>query len=119
MHSAEWKAEKVESLKGKKIGVIGSGASAVQIIPSLAARMDASAELHCYQRKPAWISPRTQFKFPEFVKWLFATVPLLMWLFRAAIFLYDDIRYCGMMYPPNFIRKVGKSLDKQIVIMYS
>jgi len=106
MHSAQWKNLNFE---GKKVGIVGSGSSAVQIIPELAAQIGETGELHCYQRKPAWVTPKTQFKFPQFVKWMFANVPLLMLLLRTILFLYNELRYVAMLYPPNFVTRFGKT----------
>ncbi len=42
-------------MRGKKVGVIGTGASAVQIVPAIA---DEVAELHVFQRTPPWVPDR-------------------------------------------------------------
>ena len=60
------------------------------MIPELAKQ---AKELHCYQRKPAWVLPRKQFKIPEFVKWIFAYVPFILQLFRWAIFMFHEVLY--------------------------
>ena len=69
-HSAEW-PEGV-SLSGKRVGVIGSAASAVQIIPEIA---DEVTELVVFQRTPNWCIPRADVAVPNEVKALFATNP--------------------------------------------
>ncbi|MFD4468045.1 flavin-containing monooxygenase [Rhodococcus sp. NPDC058505] len=51
-HTAAW--DHGVALDGKRVAVIGTGASAVQVVPEIAAR---AAELHLYQRTPAWILP--------------------------------------------------------------
>jgi cation diffusion facilitator CzcD-associated flavoprotein CzcO len=53
LHSAAW--DHTVSLEGKKIGVIGSAASAVQIIPEVAEVAD---HLTVFQRSPNWVVPR-------------------------------------------------------------
>ncbi len=58
MHSAEW--DHAVTLKGKRIGVIGTGASAIQIVPALAPE---SAKLTLFQRTPAWVVPKFDRKF--------------------------------------------------------
>ncbi len=52
-HSSRW--DHGVSLDGRRVAVIGTGASAVQIVPSIAARVRA---LHVFQRTPAWVAPR-------------------------------------------------------------
>jgi len=53
MHTARWDHD--VALAGKRVGVIGTGASAVQVVPEVA--REASA-LTVFQRTPIWISPR-------------------------------------------------------------
>ncbi|KAH8893783.1 FAD/NAD(P)-binding domain-containing protein [Thozetella sp. PMI_491] len=52
MHSAEWDEE--YDFHGKKVGVIGNGSSAIQIIPSLQKLEGVS--LSCFMRSPTWIA---------------------------------------------------------------
>ncbi|MGL6235831.1 MAG: flavin-containing monooxygenase [Segniliparus sp.] len=65
---------------GRAIGLIGTGATAVQLIPELA--KDAQ-ELTVYQRTPIWVVPKGDAKVPGVVKRLFARVPLTQKVVRA------------------------------------
>jgi cation diffusion facilitator CzcD-associated flavoprotein CzcO/acetyl esterase/lipase len=56
LHSARWPADDA-ALDGARIGVIGTGSTAVQIIPTLAAR---AAHLAVFQRTPNWVLPRLE-----------------------------------------------------------
>ena len=51
-HSARWPADL--DVRGKRVAVVGTGASAFQIVPSI---VDAVAELHVFQRNPPWTLP--------------------------------------------------------------
>ncbi len=53
-HSAQW--DHSVDLTGKRVAVIGTGASAIQIVPEI---VDDVAELQLYQRTPPWVVPRT------------------------------------------------------------
>jgi cation diffusion facilitator CzcD-associated flavoprotein CzcO len=53
MHTARW--DHGEDLRGKRVGVIGTGASAVQVIPSIAPLVD---RLTVFQRTPVWCLPK-------------------------------------------------------------
>jgi cation diffusion facilitator CzcD-associated flavoprotein CzcO len=65
-HSARWRHD--VSLKGKRVGVIGSAASAVQLIPEVAKE---ASYLAVYQRTPNWVVPRLdQMVTPEDVQLL-------------------------------------------------
>ena len=57
MHSAGWN-DAVE-LTGKRVALVGTGASAVQLAPQLAR---AAAKLHVFQRTPAWGLPRRKLR---------------------------------------------------------
>jgi hypothetical protein len=71
------------------------GSSAIQMIPELAAK---AKELHCYQRKPAWVMPRRQYKVPEFVKWIFANIPFVLLIFRWLIFLSHELVFPAFLH---------------------
>lgn len=53
IHSAQWDAE--TDLSGLRVGVIGSAASAVQIVPKIAKR---AARVHLFQRTANWVMPK-------------------------------------------------------------
>jgi len=58
MHTARWDAE--YDVSNKKVGIIGTGASAVQIVPSIAPDVE---HLTVFQRTPIWIGPRSDLKY--------------------------------------------------------
>ncbi|MEB3032002.1 flavin-containing monooxygenase [[Mycobacterium] nativiensis] len=80
-HSAEWDHD-VE-LTGKKVAVVGTGASAIQLVPEIVGQV---GELHLYQRTPAWVLPRTNVTFPRIVRRAFATLPGLRAGLRAGLY---------------------------------
>lgn len=53
LHTADWPA--VDGLDGQRVGVVGTGASAVQLVPALAGRV---GRLVVFQRTASWILPR-------------------------------------------------------------
>jgi cation diffusion facilitator CzcD-associated flavoprotein CzcO len=68
------------SAKGMRVAVIGTGASAVQVVPSLVDQEPAS--LTVFQRSPVWALPRGDYAYPEWAKIMFAVVPLAKRLYR-------------------------------------
>lgn len=70
LHTADW--DDTVELDGKRVGVIGTGATAVQLIPQLARR---AAALTVYQRTPIWVTPKQDFRIPPAVQRLFARAP--------------------------------------------
>lgn len=71
LKSASW--DHSVDLTGKRVAVIGTGASAVQIIPEIARTV---GHLDVYQRTPIWIFPKLDPTTPGLVKTLFRRVPL-------------------------------------------
>jgi 4-hydroxyacetophenone monooxygenase len=72
-HSSEWPDDL--DVRGKRVAVIGSGASAMQIVPAIA---DQVAELTVFQRTPPWIAPFEKFQQPidEGARYLLRTFPI-------------------------------------------
>ncbi|HEV3226397.1 MAG TPA: NAD(P)/FAD-dependent oxidoreductase [Acidimicrobiales bacterium] len=71
-HSARWNHDL--DLRGKKVAVIGTGASAVQFIPEIAPVV---GELVVFQRTPPWFGPTPDYHDPvsSGQKWLYAHIP--------------------------------------------
>jgi 4-hydroxyacetophenone monooxygenase len=82
-HSARWDDD--VDFEGKRVGVIGSGASAVQIIPWLAER---AAAVTVYQRTPGWILPIPTYHddLPSNLRWILRHVPEYARWDRLALF---------------------------------
>jgi cation diffusion facilitator CzcD-associated flavoprotein CzcO len=92
-HSARWRHD-VE-LAGKRVGVIGNAASAIQFIPQIAPEVE---ELVIFQRTPNWMIRRGDRPYGEREQWLLEHVPGLsrlyrLWIWgRAEVLLYPVIR---------------------------
>ncbi len=71
IHSARWDHD--FDLTGKRVAIVGTGASAVQIIPTIAPDV---AQLDVYQRTPIWVGPKFDPPIPDALKKVFARVPL-------------------------------------------
>jgi cation diffusion facilitator CzcD-associated flavoprotein CzcO len=81
------------------VAVIGSGATAVQIIPSIAKKV---GKLLCYQRQTAWVLPAFQTTFSPFTKWSFAKLPGLQVAYRQ--FLSNEIMFPAFQYQTLFAK---------------
>lgn len=71
VHTTRWDDD-VE-LAGRRVGIIGTGATAVQLIPELA---DVAGELTVFQRTPIWVTAKPDVPVPWLVRKAFAAVPL-------------------------------------------
>lgn len=78
-HSARW--DHGADLRGKRVAVIGSGASGFQVIPSIAGEV---GELRVFMRNPPWIVPTPNYHAPvnPGLAWLFLVVPYYSRWFR-------------------------------------
>jgi cation diffusion facilitator CzcD-associated flavoprotein CzcO len=81
-HTAQWRHD-VE-LRGKRVAIIGSGASAMQVAPEIQHDV---ASLTIFQRSPQWAAPFEQFRkeVPEPLRVLLAEVPLYRAWYRARL----------------------------------
>jgi cation diffusion facilitator CzcD-associated flavoprotein CzcO len=95
-HSARWEAS--VALRGRRVAVIGSAASAVQIVPAIAPEV---AHLDVYQRTPNWIVPREDRAYTELEKAAFARAPFLHRAYRLAIYLGYEVRIAGFLQLPG------------------
>jgi 4-hydroxyacetophenone monooxygenase len=82
-HSAEWRHD--VDLKGKRVGVIGTGASAYQFVPEIAPDV---AQLTVYQRTPPWGLPVPHYHddVPDNMKWVLEHVPYFDKWYRFYLF---------------------------------
>ena len=85
MHSAAW--DHSVDLEGKRVAVIGTGASAIQIVPEVA---KVAGRLDVFQRTAPWVLPRIDFRMREWMKWLFRHVPLSQQALRALIWSIQE-----------------------------
>ncbi|MEH3154274.1 MAG: NAD(P)/FAD-dependent oxidoreductase [Gordonia paraffinivorans] len=101
MHSAAWDHD--YDFAGKKVGVIGTGASAVQIVPEL---VEKAAAVTVFQRTPGWVLPRFNPEVGETTKTLYRTVPGLQSLARAAWFAGHETVAVGVVWKSPATRLV-------------
>jgi cation diffusion facilitator CzcD-associated flavoprotein CzcO len=105
-HSAQW--DHSVDLSGKRVAVIGTGASAIQIVPAI---VDQVAGLDLYQRTPAWVMPRPNNAFPDWLRNIFSTVPGARALMRAGIYWIHEGVGFAMTKEPRLL-KIGELLGK-------
>lgn len=85
-HTAEWRHD--VDLAGKRVAVIGTGCSAIQVVPAIQPEV---AQLSVYQRSPGWTLPKMDYAYPEWAHALFRRVPALRRLDRASIFASHEL----------------------------
>jgi len=100
-HSAAWDHD--VDLTGKRVAVIGTGASAIQIVPGIISQV---AELQLYQRTPPWVVPRPNKPFPRWLKTAFTNVPGLRLGVRTGIYWWLEGLGYAMTKRPSLLRAV-------------
>jgi cation diffusion facilitator CzcD-associated flavoprotein CzcO len=105
-HTARWRHD-VE-LSGKRVAVIGTGCSAIQVVPAVQPVVD---HLDVYQRSPGWTFPRMDFAYSERTKRMLERLPALQRFDRRANFAFHELGAAAMTGKPWILpafRAVGR-----------
>jgi len=85
-HTARWDHD--HDLRGRRIAIIGTGASAAQVLPNIAAD---AAEITVFQRSAAWVLPRRARDIAPQRRARFRRWPWLMRLYRWYLWVFMDL----------------------------
>jgi cation diffusion facilitator CzcD-associated flavoprotein CzcO len=96
MHTALW--DESVYLAGKRVGVIGTGASSIQVVPQLAPIVE---QLEVFQRTPSWILPHLGRPVRERTKRLFSLLPFSQRLVRAKVYWRNELTVLGFVKDPR------------------
>lgn len=99
IHTAAWDSN--HDFEGRRVALIGTGATAVQLIPELAAKV---AELTVYQRTAIHVVPKIDFAIPAWLQWVFAQLPFVHRVFRQVTDTIYDIILDGALHYRLFRR---------------
>ena len=112
-HSARWDHD--VDLEGKRVGVIGNGASAIQFVPEIAPKV---GKLTIFQRTPNWCVPKRDRPFTEFEKKLHRAIPALARLQRWWTWMMLERNYLafvqGSFFGKLFERAALKEMETHI-----
>ncbi|MFR9770847.1 flavin-containing monooxygenase [Nocardia sp. SC052] len=98
-HSARWNHD--ADLTGKRVAIIGTGASAIQIVPAIAPKV---GHLDVYQRTAPWLLPRLDRPYTKAERMAFKYVPGLQRLSRAAIYAARETQVVGLAKVPALMQ---------------
>lgn len=93
-HSAQWDHQ--YDLAGKRVASIGTGGSAIQYCPRIAPRV---AQLHVFQRTPAWVVPRDTRTYSDAARRRFTRFDFWRRLHRARLYWTNESRVWPMFHP--------------------
>jgi cation diffusion facilitator CzcD-associated flavoprotein CzcO len=102
-HSARWDHD--YPLDGKRVAVIGTGASTIQFVPQIAPR---AAQLSVFQRTPPWIVPKADRPIGAREQWMFEHVPGAHWLRRSGLYWLLEARVLGFAFAPKLNQLVER-----------
>jgi cation diffusion facilitator CzcD-associated flavoprotein CzcO len=80
------------------IGVIGTGASAIQLVPAI---VDEVAALAVFQRTPPWVVPKADRPFDAAERWRFRRLPPYRWYVRERLYWIHERRAAGFVSDPR------------------
>jgi cation diffusion facilitator CzcD-associated flavoprotein CzcO len=103
MHSARW--DDSHDLSGERVAVIGTGASAIQIVPAIQPSVESVA---VYQRTPPWIVPRTDHPVKPLAQRIYRWFPPFQRAVRAFLYLLREFLVIGMAKRRRFLKPVGR-----------
>ncbi|MBS1152628.1 MAG: hypothetical protein H6Q89_4326, partial [Myxococcaceae bacterium] len=98
-HSQQW--DHGYPLEGKKVAVIGTGASAIQFVPQIAGKV---AHLDVFQRTPPWIVPRPDRPIGLGERRLLRALPVLQWTSRLFLYWLMEARLIAFAFYPRVLK---------------
>lgn len=102
-------------LTGKTVAIIGTGASAVQIIPEIAPQV---ARLTVFQRTPVWALPKPDFVIPRAMQRVFA-IPGVTKTLHGGVLVFMDLLFRAIVQPPAAVmRPVMNKFDAWSIAGY-
>ena len=84
-HTARW--DHSVDYRGKRVGIVGSAASAIQVIPAIAPEVE---HLTIYQRSPNWIISKNDRPYTKLEHWLAKRIPALSQLYRLRLWCLGE-----------------------------
>lgn len=100
VHSASWPADL--DVRDRRVGVVGSGASAMQIVPAI---VDRVAALTLFQRSPGWVAPAENYFEPmdDNARWLFDHLPYYRRWYRLRLaWTWNDRVHSSLQVDPEW-----------------
>lgn len=100
-HTAQWPKQGID-LEGRRVAVVGNGASAMQLVPAIA---DVASSIVVFQRSPQWAAPFEKYKMavPEPVKFLLRALPLYRTWYRLRLsWAFNDKIWPALQKDPSW-----------------
>ncbi len=112
-HSARWRHD--YDLIGKRVAVIGTGASAIQFVPRIQPKVE---HMTLFQRTPPWILPRLDHAIADWQHTMFRMLPITQRAIRSTIYWQRELSAAGFVYKQSMLKQgikiAQQHLEQQI-----
>jgi cation diffusion facilitator CzcD-associated flavoprotein CzcO len=108
-HSAAWDHD--FDLRGKRVAVIGTGASAIQFVPQIAPQVE---KLFVYQRSAPWIVSKADRRVTRLEQALFRKLPFMQGLMRQALYWKLESRAFAFVVKPELMQQAERMAKNHI-----
>lgn len=113
-HSARWDHQC--AMDGKRVAVVGTGASAIQIVPAVQPVVE---RLSLYQRTPPWIIPRGDKAIPAWRRQIYRAAPWTLQASRATIYWRREVDAIGLVYAPAVLKRAERLVMRSLAARIS
>jgi cation diffusion facilitator CzcD-associated flavoprotein CzcO len=100
-HTARW--DQAHDLTGRRVAVVGTGASAIQVVPEIAEEVE---HLTVFQRTPPWVVPHRDRAISGIEKKLYRAFPPAQRVARNFVYWSRELLVPGLAYRPNLMKPV-------------
>jgi cation diffusion facilitator CzcD-associated flavoprotein CzcO len=112
-HTARWNHE--HDLTGRRVAVIGTGASAIQTVPQIQPIVE---HLDVFQRTPPWVMPHRDRPITDLERRIYRRFPALQRAVRTAVYYSRELLVPGFVYRPRLMklpqRVARRHLEKNV-----
>jgi len=110
LHTARW--DHHYDLNDKRVGFIGTGATAIQLIPEITPKLKSLA---VYQRTPIWLLPKADIKISRGMQMAFKYIPLLQRTARLTLSMFTDLIFIHGLIRYKRLEWLMKWTEKQCI----
>jgi cation diffusion facilitator CzcD-associated flavoprotein CzcO len=108
-HTAQWNHD--VDLHDKRVAVLGTGASAIQVAPQLQPLVE---QLHVFQRTPPWVVPHRDRPVTALERRLYRAVPALQRWVRGNVYAMRELLVPGLAFNPKLQRPIQRLAEAHI-----
>jgi cation diffusion facilitator CzcD-associated flavoprotein CzcO len=109
-HSAQW--DHGYALDGKRVAVVGTGASAIQFVPAIQPRV---GKMHVFQRTPPWIMPKPDRAMSTAERWAMEHIPGAHWARRTGLYWRLESRAYPLIHESPRISAFAENIAKKFI----